>query len=1128
MADISYESLQSQIEEQKGKIATQREFIGQERIVGQRSIESLRRVHPRIKPGVYFGQVAPRIESIKGRLIELKTAEKELGVAEQKLSEQETLLAKRKAEGYKIRRTDGEFEFYKEIPAVAVGAPRGDFSVRVRWGIPDPNTGEIKEENIKTVLGRASKLESMQQQIADRGGIVLEVESLGGGRYLRTPEMRTTTGGSFLLYEAKPEVIKPVIEKEITVPPLVITDDKIKEYVSKMTPPPEAYTPVYQPPYGKPPGVTGTLRELTGYGEVDISTIAPTPVSIATTKAGLRIKREGIEGSEAIQKIFKQELRKQGHDIIIIEGETFVVKGTAESYKQRLKKIETTKVEIKRLMTGSPIERVAGMGLWISTGLLSWEDPFGIVSGYQALRGEPEKALETKARAVVGLPIGEPWSPERFAFLGKAFTGPVAMVGITYGISAGLGAGVGAFEATTVGKYPLLVSKGVKVVAGVAKPLWTLTPAKAIEIGIGGYFGVEAVRRTIPVIEEARRTGEYAPLAGYLGSLGIYGYVGIKGYKLGKVFGYGRAEEYLYLRETYAPGTREYIRFKAALKVARELEPIKPRDISTLDLAKDIQKLTPEGVQALYGALIAKKRVITIAGSAATYPQVRGARPPRDIDLLVSGWRRNLGFVRAKLKGEYGIDIHGKEFGYPGQYRRFGFLYQARQKITILGPKGEILGIKALRASEQLFRKGITSVLKEERLRHGILPGYDFPLKGTRPILKDIYDFVTIARSLITDAYKGRGIFIKGRAIRAERALEIFLHPEKAPSFIKGMLPAKPKPFFWKRAVVTPELLSDILLFKGKVYPRAYPIGVGLGYAPSIIPTKIPSYVPSAKIEIPPYVVSYKPSDYIPPYVPTKAPPYIPTYEPPYVPTKAPPYIPTYEPPYVPTKAPPYIPTYEPPYVPTKAPPYAPPYEPPYVPGYVPTVTPPPKPPKKILIPKTTYEMFGHTMGQGYHVYVKERHYFKGKKVKEGKMVRLSKRPLSRMDALSLGGMAVDNSAAATFEIKPVNAMAQEPLIKLKSFDEFQDKFYMKDSKYIEKTTHRIDTRGEVQGISALGWYAERTKKAAKKREVVARRPRERVVKERVVRERDMFDTGMDDMLINMNKLFKGVFNFGF
>ena len=1075
MADVSYESLQS-------KIASQRAIIRQQKTAGERGIESLRRVHPKTPPSQYFGQVEPQIKTIRSRLGELKTAEKEL-------SEHGRVLAERKAEGYKIRETDeGKIEFYKEVytPGERIQVGTREVSVMVHW--INPKTGKTGR-----FQGRQSNIADYERQLGVTGRQVTKVTTIGGGEPIYKKKEGFWTTKDVILWEAP-----PIIERGVSVP----TEKRVGDITVRHI---------------------GMDKDMDlGFGE------RPRKAEPITDAEIILGKQLGLGRVKTFKEIQKAQI------------ETYEFKKL--EYEKKKIEFEKKKGELKRLMKGTPIEWVAGLAIWVTTGLLSWEDPFGILSAYYALRGEPEKAIETKARAVVGLPIGEPWSPERFKFLERAYTGPLAMAGITYGVSAGLGAGIGAFEATTVGKYPLLISKGVKIVAGVTKPIWTLTPAKAIEIGIGGYFGYKAVEQAIPIIAKAKEEDDYGPLAGYLGSLAIYGYTGIKGYKLGKVYGYGRAEEYLYLRETYAPGTKEHIRFKASLKVARELEQITPKHIKTLDLAKDIQRITPESAQALYDVLLAKKRVVTIGGSASTYPQVRGARPPRDIDLLVLGWKHNLKYVHTKLS-KYGhtFDIHGKEFGYPGQYRRFGFLYQARQKIQI-SLEGKTLTAKTLRASEQLFRKGITSVLKEERLRHGILPGYDFPLKGTRPVLKDIFDFVTTARSLITDAYTSRGVFVKGRAISAEKALQIFLHPEKAPSYIKGALPVEHKPFFWKRFAVAPELLPDVLLFKGKVsisYPKVYPIGVGLGYAPSTIPTKLPSYIPSVKIDVPPYVASYKPSDYVPGYVPTKAPPYVPTptppyvstYEPPYVPTKAPPYVSTYEPPYVPTKAPPYVPTPSPPYIPTYMPPYVPtttpPYKPPYAPGYTPTTIPPlPPPPKKkiLYLPDTTYELFGHTLGQGYHVYVKERHYIKGKKVKEGKMIRLSKRPLSRMDALSLGGMAIDNSAAATFEIKPTNAMAQESLIKLKPFDKFQDKFYMKDSKYIEKRENRIDTKGEVKGISALGWYAEKTAKIAKKKPVVARRPRERMVGKPV----DMFDTGMDDMLINMDKIFKGAFNIGF
>jgi len=177
--------------------------------------------------------------------------------------------------------------------------------------------------------------------------------------------------------------------------------------------------------------------------------------------------------------------------------------------------------------------------------------------------------------------------------------------------------------------------------------------------------------------------------------------------------------------------------------------------------------------------------------------------------------------------------------------------------------------------------------------------------------------------------------------------------------------------------------------------------------------------------------------------------------------------------------------------------------------------------PGLFVLPDTTYKLFGHTMGQGYNVKIKERHIVKGKKIKEGKFIRVNKHPLSLSDAESLRGMVLDNSAAASGKVVPVNAMAQESLIKLTPFENISHKFYMKDDILIEKPKHRIDTKGEVKGISALGWYAEKSKKAEKKRQVVDRRPRAR-------KQVDVFDMGMPDMLINMDKIFKGVMDFGF
>ena len=122
MADVSYESLESQIGEQKTQISSQREIIKQQRTTGERGIQSLRRVHPRTPPSVYFGQVDPQIKTIKSQLVGLTTSEKELDVAEKQLVEQEQLIAERKAEGWKVRETPGgQIEFYKPAPTSPYG-----------------------------------------------------------------------------------------------------------------------------------------------------------------------------------------------------------------------------------------------------------------------------------------------------------------------------------------------------------------------------------------------------------------------------------------------------------------------------------------------------------------------------------------------------------------------------------------------------------------------------------------------------------------------------------------------------------------------------------------------------------------------------------------------------------------------------------------------------------------------------------------------------------------------------------------------------------------------------------------------------------------------------------------------
>ena len=70
----------------------------------------------------------------------------------------------------------------------------------------------------------------------------------------------------------------------------------------------------------------------------------------------------------------------------------------------------------------------------------------------------------------------------------------------------------------------------------------------------------------------------------------------------------------------------------------------------------------------------------------------------------------------------------------------------------------------------------------------------------------------------------------------------------------------------------------------------------------------------------------------------------------------------------------------------------------------------------------------------------------------------------------------MDNSAAATFYIKPTTGKPKEPPFNVIPWSTQQHMFTKKENKYVEKTTFRINTQGEVQGISALGWIAHQKK----------------------------------------------------
>jgi len=113
--------------------------------------------------------------------------------------------------------------------------------------------------------------------------------------------------------------------------------------------------------------------------------------------------------------------------------------------------------------------------------------------------------------------------------------------------------------------------------------------------------------------------------------------------------------------------------------------------------------------------------------------------------------------------------------------------------------------IKTMKGGEQLFRKGISSVLKETAYRH----------------FKDVPDFITHARSQIISAKSG--LFTRWRGIRAEKHLELFIDPSKAPSFGKSYLGSFAQFLKATTKPVTPKITYTMFGYD-YMYPKsAYP-----------------------------------------------------------------------------------------------------------------------------------------------------------------------------------------------------------------------------------------------------------------------------------------------------------------
>lgn len=501
-----------------------------------------------------------------------------------------------------------------------------------------------------------------------------------------------------------------------------------------------------------------------------------------------------------------KQLQKQEEQIRQYQREGYKIRRIAGGYEfyktpeQVEKEVISKKIEELRPLYDKP--SLAGFLHTWSTGILSWEDPFGAKSLYHTLTGQRQKILETKARASIDL--DKALKKGATSYIIKSATGPFATIGTTFVGGEAVGAGIGALKAVAP------------------------TVGKLTEIGLIGYGTATTVKETTPRIQKALETKNYGELVSIGTSTFPFIYTGIKGYKRGHAFGYGKTEAFLYRLHTYKPGSVKSIRFKTGLKVVNLLKDVKSHIREPIDFTK-IERFTPKTTQKTIEYLEYHPET-TIGGSTASYTQIKGARVPQDIDILLrpkfreylsafkekyllrrgiegksvrefANIRKVIGakefFEEVKTpSGEHLVDIHGEEMYRPGRYHQFGFVSEKPIRIE---------KYRFFRAGEQLARKGISAIKKETAYRH----------------FKDVPDFITHAESLIESLRQKP--FGKFRAEKAEKYLEMFKSTYKKPTTLKPYKSYKIEQFFEK--YTKPPRKPEVITVGGEPY-YTYPKGL--------------------------------------------------------------------------------------------------------------------------------------------------------------------------------------------------------------------------------------------------------------------------------------------------------------
>lgn len=109
---------------------------------------------------------------------------------------------------------------------------------------------------------------------------------------------------------------------------------------------------------------------------------------------------------------------------------------------------------------------------------------------------------------------------------------------------------------------------------------------------------------------------------------------------------------------------------------------------------------------------------------------------------------------------------------------------------------------------------------------------------------------------------------------------------------------------------------------------------------------------------------------------------------------------------------------------------------------------------------------------EGYNAYVRS----------GGKLIKVNKEPLTRESALSAGAKVVDESKAAAFTLRKTKEPASDYSDAYYATNRYKFRAKKQNSRigteplYVEKRKYRIDSPGEVSGISAKGWMSSHWK----------------------------------------------------